>query len=158
MNPPQMPESLSITRHCIQQLLHTAMNMKNNSASSPYQGLLCGMHHTFDNILAIQTDPQTDEANKSILDSIQQQTQLEHALIAYFITLPDHETSYPEHQTALYDWLSTQQCTCPKLCVVLEMTHKGRHEIHCYNEDKPQQEIPLIMLEDGTLYQQPLSH
>jgi len=148
--------SFSITRHCIQQLLHAAMQTDAQSPSRPCSGILTGADHTLNRMLVIPLNSMSGNPAESetFLKHLQEFVEPEQPLSACFTTSRGNPDASRAQQESLCQWLEAQQFPAPDLYAVLEMTHKGRLEIHCFGDALHQYEIPLTMHEDGTLYQQ----
>jgi hypothetical protein len=148
--------SLSITRQCSQQLLHAAMNAQTSGQPQSCCGILTGADDTFSGMLAIPesalkgSPAESEPLQKLVHDFIGP----DRSLSACFAASQGHAPEAGTQQASLCQWLQAQHLPEPQIYAVLEMTHKGRLEIHCYSDAMHAHEIPLTMQEDGTLYQQ----
>ena len=132
------------------------MNNHANSESTACCGLLNGMDDTFTGMLMIPEDIPTGSpaGSMALQERLQDFYRPDRPLIACFTSSQGNSEDTQVKQTSLCQWLKAQHLPSPQLYAVLEMTHKGRLEIHCYRDVMHLEEIQLSMQEDGTLYQQ----
>jgi len=127
-----------------------------NSESHICCGVLNGMDDTFTGMLVIPESILTASpaGSKAPQERLQDFYRPDRPLIACFTSSQGNPEDTHAKQASLCQWLKAQHLPSPQLYAVLEMTHKGRLEIHCYRDAMHLEEIPLSMQEDGTLYQQ----
>ncbi|HKI62919.1 MAG TPA: hypothetical protein VKA31_11550 [Mariprofundaceae bacterium] len=132
------------------------MNDHANDKTRSCCGVLNGMDNTFTGMLMIPENIRTGNPAGSIAlhERLQDFYRPDRPLIACFTSSQGDSEDAQTKQASLCQWLAAQHLPEPQLYAVLEMTHKGRLEIHCYRDATHVEEIPLSMLEDGTLYQQ----
>lgn len=156
--------SLGITRHCMQQLLHSAMATGEQGQPLPHFGLLSGNTKadtpTLTNMMVVPASALNGSttANEKRYGDIQAFAKKSDGLFGFFITSRMDTPSLPALHDSVSRWLAGQALPDIQIYAVLEMNHKGRLEIHCFENTSTRCEIPVSMQEDGTLYPQSLTH
>ncbi len=156
-SPPDI-DTLFISRHCMQQCLHAAQQAETMANNQSYFGLLGGTDQCFSATLPLPASFLANAADvpAALMDRIRTFCQ-EFPLIACVVTRDDDTGSAARIRQTLTDWLQQKDIRSSSVYAELEMSQKGRIEIHCYVPED-EHEIPLTMLEDGTLYPQTENH
>ncbi|MDX8407759.1 MAG: hypothetical protein R8L58_05185 [Mariprofundaceae bacterium] len=155
---PPANDALFISRHCIQQCLHAAQQAEALADDRPYFGLLGGTDQCFTAILPLPVALLSHAADvpTALIDSARTFCR-EFTLTACFVTRDHDAEAAARLRHTLTNWLQQHDIRTASVYAELEMSHKGRIEIHCYASGGAH-EIPLTMREDGTLYPQTASH
>ena len=143
-------DQLSISRHCMQELLHSAVVADNK----PCLGLLAGRGNLIESSFPATALIQGEQASAEISKRFYQ-SQLDAkgmALMGVFQTADLEGNTDPEQTTllrSLYEQLGGRQ---PRCYMVLELSHAGRLDAQAYTDPELQDDLPLELLEDGNLY------
>jgi len=132
---PACTHTMSIYRHCMQELLHEAIN----NAATNCVGILTGNGNIITNKQAV--------THKGFARLISDHASTPNSSILGAYTATDRHGNIHPDSIQNFKTLQQQHPLAPFYYLILHMDHKGRIDAHMYDDIERQQPITLLMQE-----------